>query len=395
MINRSVLISGGGIAGPALAFWLRRYGFTPTVVEVAPVPRPGGHAVDLRGAGREVVERMGLLDTVRAERVDERGFAYVNGRGRWTARMPADLFGGEGMVAEIEIMRGNLSRILYDATRDVTEYLFDDRITGLTDDGDGVKVTFASGTVRCFDIVVGADGLHSGVRQLAFGPDQEFVRHLGGYMAYFTVPDPGNLDHWFLMHGAPGGLVAGIRPENGNTAKAMLSFTSPQLDYDRRDVPAQKAILRTKFAAVGWLVPQILAAMPEAEDFYFDSLSQVHMGQWHQGRAVLLGDAGYCGSPLAGLGTALALVGAYVLAGELSATPDDHEAAFTRYQNEMRDYVKQCQTLPPGGMTGFAPSSALMIRMRNLSMTMMTRWPMRALIVRQFQKADAITLKDY
>jgi len=395
MINRSVLISGGGIAGPALAFWLRRYGFTPTVVEVAPVPRPGGHAVDLRGAGREVVERMGLLDTVRAERVDERGFAYVNGRGRWTARMPADLFGGEGMVAEIEIMRGNLSRILYDATRDVTEYLFDDRITGLTDDGDGVKVTFASGTVRCFDIVVGADGLHSGVRQLAFGPDQEFVRHLGGYMAYFTVPDPGNLDHWFLMHGAPGGLVAGIRPENGNTAKAMLSFTSPQLDYDRRDVPAQKAILRTKFAAVGWLVPQILAAMPEAEDFYFDSLSQVHMGQWHQGRAVLLGDAGYCGSPLAGLGTALALVGAYVLAGELSATPDDHEAAFTRYQNEMRDYVKQCQTLPGGGVKGFAPNSALMIRLRDLSMGMMARWPMRALVAKQFQKADAITLKDY
>src|SRR5262245_6884246 len=395
MINRSVLISGGGIAGPALAFWLRRYGFTPTVVEVAPAPRPGGHAVDLRGAGREVVERMGLLDTVRAERVDERGFAYVNGRGRWTARMPADLFGGEGMVAEIEIMRGNLSRILYDATRDVTEYLFDDRITGLTDDGDGVKVTFASGTVRCFDIVVGADGLHSGVRQLAFGPDQEFVRHLGGYMAYFTVPDPGNLDHWFLMHGVPGGLVAGIRPENGNTAKAMLSFTSPQLDYDRRDVPAQQAILRSKFARAGWLVPQILAAMPEAEDFYFDSLSQIHMGQWHQERAVLLGDAGYCGSPLAGLGTALALVGAYVLAGELSATPDDHEAAFTRYQNEMRDYVKQCQTLPGGGVKGFAPNSALMIRLRDLSMGMMARWPMRALVAKQFQKADAITLKDY
>src|SRR6516162_7676989 len=144
MVNRTVLISGAGIGGPALAFWLRRRGFAPTIVEVAPAPRPGGHAVDLRGAGREVVERMGLLDSVRAERVDERGFAYVDGRGRWTARMPADLFDGEGMVAEIEIMRGNLSRILYDATRDRAEYLFDDRITGLTEDGDGIKVTFAS-----------------------------------------------------------------------------------------------------------------------------------------------------------------------------------------------------------------------------------------------------------
>jgi 2-polyprenyl-6-methoxyphenol hydroxylase-like FAD-dependent oxidoreductase len=393
--KQTVLISGAGIGGPALAFWLRRYGFAPTVVEVASAPRPGGHAVDLRGAGREVVERMGLLGTVRAERVDERGFAYVDGRGRWTARMPADLFDGEGMVAEIEIMRGNLTRILYDATRDEIEYLFDDWIAGLAEDGDGVKVTFASGTVRRFDIVVGSDGLHSGVRRLAFGPEQEFVRHLGGYMAYFTVPDPGDLDHWFLMHGAPGGLVAGIRPENGGTAKAMLSFTSPPLDYDRRDVLAQQEILRAKFTRVGWLVPQILAAMPGAGDFYFDSLSQVHVGQWCRGRTVLLGDAGYCGSPLAGLGTAMALVAAYVLAGELSATPNDHEAAFARYQDEMRDYVKQCQTLPPGGVKGFAPDSALMIRMRNLSMTMMTRWPMRALIARQFRKADAITLKDY
>jgi 2-polyprenyl-6-methoxyphenol hydroxylase-like FAD-dependent oxidoreductase len=344
MVNRTVLISGAGIGGPALAFWLRRHGFAPTVVEVAAAPRPGGHAVDLRGAGREVVERMGLLDTVRAERVDERGFAYVDDRGRWTARMPADLFNGEGIVAEIEIMRGSLARILYDATRDGTEYLFGDRITGLIEDGDGVKVTFASGSVRRFDIVVGADGLHSGVRRLAFGPEQEFVRHLGGYMAYFTVPDPGNLDHWFLT-------------------------------------------------GVGWLVPQIIAAMPDAGDFCFDSLSQVHIGQWYRGRTVLFGDAGYCGSPLAGLGTAMALVAAYVLAGELAATRNDHEAAFARYQDEMRDYVKHCQTLPPGGVKAFAPNSALMIRMRNLSMTMTTRWPMRTRMAKQFQKADAITLK--
>src|SRR6266700_2581970 len=253
MVNRTVLISGAGIGGPALAFWLRRHGFAPTVVEVAAAPRPGGHAVDLRGAGREVVERMGLLDTVRAERVDERGFAYADGRGRWTARMPADLFDGEGMVAEIEIMRGNLTRILYDATRDGTEYLFDDRIAGLTEDGGGVKVTFAGGTVRRFDLVVGADGLHSGVRRFAFGTAQEFVRHLGGYMAYFTVPDPGNLDHWFLMHGAPGGLVAGIRPENGGTAKAMLSFTSPPLDYDRRDVlPSRRSCAPSSPEWAGW-----------------------------------------------------------------------------------------------------------------------------------------------
>jgi 2-polyprenyl-6-methoxyphenol hydroxylase-like FAD-dependent oxidoreductase len=395
MGNRTVLISGAGIGGPALAFWLRRHGFAPTVVEVAPAPRPGGHAVDMRGAGREVVERMGLLDAVRAESVDERGFAYVDSRGRWTTKWPADLFGGEGMVAEIEIMRGDFARILYEATRADTEYIFNDRIASLAEGEDGMKVTFASGTVRTFDLVVGADGVHSSVRRMVFGPESDFVKHIGGYTAYFTVPDPGNLENWFLMHNAPGGLVAGIRPERGGTAKAMLSFTSAQMDYDRRDVLAQQEILREKFTGMGWLVPQVLAAMPGANDFYFDAFSQVHMGQWYRGRTVLLGDAGYCGSPLVGLGTAMALVGAYVLAGELSVTPDDHTAAFARYQSELVPYVKQCQKLPGGGVKGFAPGSALMIRMRDLSMGMMTRWPMRALIAKQFQKADAITLKDY
>lgn len=395
MADQTVLISGAGIAGPALAYWLARRGFACTVVEAAPAVRPGGHAVDLRGAGRDVIDRMGLLDTVRARRADERGFAYVSGSGRITARMPADLFGGEGMVAEIEILRGTLAAILHEATRDTTEYLFGDRITGLEQDGDGVTVTFASGSVRRFGIVAGADGLHSGVRQLVFGPEQELVHHLGGYMAYFTVPDPGTLDHWFLMHGAPGGLVAGIRPEDGGTAKAMLSFTSPPLDGSRRDVAAQQEILRTKFARARWLVPQILAAMPQAADFYFDSLSQVRMPRWHQGRTVLLGDAAYCGSPLTGLGTAMALVAAYVLAGELAATPDDHGAAFTRYAAEIGGYVKQCQQLPGGGIRGFAPQCALMIKMRDLSMGMMARWPMRALVAGQFRKADAITLKDY
>ena len=395
MRNRTVLISGAGIGGPALAFWLSRRGFAPTVVEVAPAPRPGGHAVDLRGAGREAVERMGLMPAVREATVDERGFAYVDRNGKWTMKMPADLFGGEGIVAEIEIARGDLARIIHDATRADTEYLFGDRIAALSEGEDGVKVTFAGGAVRTFDLVVGADGVHSGVRRLAFGPESEFVRYLGGYTAYFTVPDPGNLQNWFLMHNAPGGRVAGVRPERGGTAKAMLSFLSPPLDYDRRDMLAQQEILREKFSGMGWLVPAILDAMPGADDFYFDSFSQVHMDRWYRGRTVLLGDAGYCGSPLVGLGTAMALVGAYVLAGELAANPGDHTAAFEAYQRELSAYVKQCQQLPPGGLKGFAPANSVMIALRNLSMRMMTRWPMRQLVGKQFQKADAITLKDY
>jgi 2-polyprenyl-6-methoxyphenol hydroxylase-like FAD-dependent oxidoreductase len=393
--NKTVLISGASIAGPTLAYWLHHWGFTPTIAEQAPAPRPGGQAVDVRGVARQVVERMGIMPQVRQDSVDERGVAYVDRAGRRVASMPAELFDGEGIVAEIEIMRGDLTRILFAVTRDHTEYLFGDRITELTQGDDGVKVVFAKRAPRTFDLVVGADGVHSGVRALALGPETDYVRHLGAYIAYFTVPDPGDLDNWFLLHNAPGGRVAAIRPERGGTAKAMLSFASPPLGHDRRDIPQQHKLLADAFAGVGWRVPALLEAMWDAPDFYFDSICQVHVERWWRGRAALLGDAGYCGSPLTGLGTSMSLVGAYVLAGELASTPDDHQAAFARYQDQLRAYVAACQKLPPGGVKGFAPQSQAMIWLRNLSMKLMTAWPMRTVLAKQFHKADGITLKEY
>jgi 2-polyprenyl-6-methoxyphenol hydroxylase-like FAD-dependent oxidoreductase len=385
-----VLISGGGIAGPALAFWLHRAGAEVTVVERSAAPRPGGHAVDVRGVARDVIERMGLREAIRARQVDERGVALVDKRGRRMSAMPADLFGGEGIVAEIEIARGDLAGVLRDATERHVDWRFGDRITGLTLDG---EVTFASGGRDRYDVVVGADGVRSGVRALAFGPHEEFVRPLGGRGAYFTVPDPGDLDHWFEMYNAPGGLVAGIRPERGGTAKASLSFRTADA-WRRDDKARQMAQLRERFAGVGWRVPGFLAAMADAPDFYFDEITQVHVEKWARGRVVLLGDAGYCGSPLAGLGTSMSLVGAYVLAGELAAASGP-EQAFAEYQQQMAAYVKDGTQLPPGGMKAFAPSSRLMIRMRAMSMNMMGVWPMKQMLAKQFGKADAITLKDY
>ena len=161
------------------------------------------------------------------------------------------------------------------------------------------------------------------------------------------MPDPGDLDHWFLMYNAPGGRVAAIRPERGGTAKAMLSFTSPPLDYDRRDVRQQQRLLTKAFAGVGWRVPALLAAHAGRADFYFDSICQVHVPNWSRGRVPLLGDAGYCGSPLTGMGTSMALVGAYVLAGELAAARDDHGSAFAQYQEVMRDYVRSARRCRP------------------------------------------------
>ncbi|MBL7254141.1 FAD-dependent monooxygenase [Paractinoplanes lichenicola] len=388
-----VLISGGGIAGPALAWWLHRAGADVTIVERAPGPRPGGHAVDVRGTARTVVERMGLMPAVRAQRVDERGIALVDARDRRLASMPAGLFGGEGIVAEIEISRGDLAGILLEATAATTEYRYGNQITALRQDDDGVDVTFASGGTERFDIVVGADGVHSGVRALAFGPESDFVRPLGGYGTYFTVPDPGDLDHWFLMFNAPGGRVAGLRPERGGTAKASLSFRTPER-LGRLDRASRQRLLAERFAGVGWRVPSLLAALPEAGDFFFDSIDQVRVDRWSRGRVVLLGDAGYCGSPLAGLGTSMSLVGAYVLAGELAAAADP-AAAFTAYQSTMAAYVADGTELPPGGMAAFAPGNRLMIRMRALSMRSMGRWPMKQLLAKQFAKSDAITLPDY
>ena len=385
-----VLISGGGIAGPALAHWLALYGMAVTVVERAPAPRPGGHAVDLRGAGREVSERMGILPAVREHRVDERGVALVDARGRHTAEMAADLFGGDGMVAEIEISRGDLARILYDLTRDRCDYRFGDRITALAEDAGGIDVTFASGGTERFDLVVGADGVHSGVRALAFGREEQFVQYLGGHSALFSVPDPGDLGNWFHMYNAPGGLVAGLRPERAGTAKASLSFIDPVPSYAGLTVPQQKQLVVDRMAGAGWKVPDLLAAVPSATDFYFDSIDRVHVPQWHRGRVVLLGDAGYCGSPLAGNGTSLAIVGAYVLAGELAE--GNGPAA---YQQEMAAYVAAGIALPPGGIGAFAPKSRAMIALRSLSWRSMNHWPMRPILTRQFARADAITLKDY
>lgn len=387
-----ILISGGGIAGPALASWLARDGAEVTV-ERAAAPRPGGHAVDVRGAAKQVVERMGLMPVVRAARVEERGVALVDARGRRLAVLPAEAFGGEGMVAEIEISRGDLAAVLFEAT--AGHFRFGDRITSMRPDPAGVDVTFASGGApERFDVVVGADGVRSAVRAMAFGPDERFVRPLGAYTAYFTVPDPGDLDGYFLMYNAPGGRVAGLRPERAGTVKAGLSFRTPKGGVGRLGRADQQRLLAERMAGAGWRVPEMLAAMRDAPDFYFDAISQVRVERWHRGRVVLLGDAGYCGSPLAGLGTSMSLVGAYVLAGEL-ASARDPETAFAGYQRIMAGYVEQGLRLPPGGVRAFAPGSRLAIRLRAWSMAGLTRWPMRQLMAAQAAKADAIDLPDY
>ncbi|ONI71569.1 FAD-binding monooxygenase [Kribbella sp. ALI-6-A] len=390
-----VLISGAGIAGPALAYWLQRAGFEPTVVELAAAPRPGGQTVDIRGVAQEVVRRMGLMPAIRARRLPEKGLAYIRANGKQAAAMPAELLDGAGPVAEIEILRGDLSELLLAATSDV-EYLYGDSVTGLTQTADGVRVSFATAADRDFDLVVGADGVHSRIRALAFGPEAEFVHHLGGYGAYFTIPAPEDLDGWMKIHNAPGGRWVGLRPDHDpRFARALLSFRSPEISYNRRDVEEQKALLARRFQDVGWHARKVLDGMRTAEDFYLDSTSSVVVPEWSRGRVVLLGDAGYCGSPLAGHGTALSLVSAYVLAGEL-AVDGDHRRAFPAYQEVMREYVVQRSALPPGGIAMALPMSALGIRGRDLMIRTMTSRPFRGVLAKvAAAEPDAIELPDY
>src|SRR3954454_19365795 len=394
MITRSVLISGAGIAGPALASWLTRSGIAVTVVERAPAPRPGGQAVDLRGAARTVAVRMGLLDEIRSVSLEQHGIAWVRADGSIATRMPVDAFGGEGIVSAIEVLRGDLAEVLHHATVATTEYVFGDSITGLDDDGDGVTVNFENMAPRRFDLVVGADGSHSAVRSLAFGPEEESTRPLGLYGCWFTAPADIDVDGWFLLHNLPGGRVAAVRPGRlPGELKAGLSFRSAPIAYDRTDVAAQKELVAERFAGPGWEVPALVAAMRQATDFGFDSNAQVRLPAWSRGRVVLLGDAAWSPTPLTGLGTSLALVGAYVLAGELAAA--DLPTALRRYEEVLRPYVTNAQKLPPGGIGGFAPTRALDIRLRMVSMRMMTRWPLKKLVAGQFDKARDIELPDY
>ncbi|MFF2194126.1 FAD-dependent monooxygenase [Streptomyces sp. NPDC058157] len=389
---RTVLISGASVAGPALAFWLHRHGFVPTVVERAPALREGGYAVDFRGeAHLTVLRRMGILDELRAARTGTGSMSYVDSAGRPRAKLPADLFAGD-----LEVLRGDLARILHDATKEHTEYVFGDSVTSLTEDADGVHVTFERGAPRRFDLVVGADGLHSHTRGLVFGPEERFVRHLGVHCAVFTTANHLGLDRTGHAYRTAGRLVA-VYSARGNTeAKAVFYFASPRLDLDRHDVAGQQELLTERFAGNGWQSDHLLEQMRHAPDFHFDSVGQVCMDGWSRGRVVLLGDAAYSPSSLSGMGSGLALVGAYVLAGELAAARGDHRTAFTRYEREMRGYAEGCRKMGDGVAKLMVPGSRLLAGLLNRYYKVMPYLPgkeMAAKIARR--AAENITLRDY
>ena len=393
--NPRILISGASVAGPALAWWLARHGFRPVVVERSPRLRGGGYAVDFRGAAHlSVLAKMGILDQIRERQTHLSATTYVDEDGRPVASMPAGIFAGD-----VEILRGDLGRILYEATRDGTEYLFGDSIAGLRQDAGGVHVTFRHAAPRTFDLVIGADGLHSCVRALAFGDHPDPVRDLGLYVSIFGVPDRYGLDHEGLLYSVPGRTAAIFSAPRTDQAVAQFFFAAPdgrRIEYDYHDSAQQQKILAAAFEGVGWHVPDLLGQMPAAADFYFDSVSQVRLDRWSSGRVALIGDAGYAAGP-GGNGTGTAVVAAYVLAGELAAAGGDHRVAFARYEHLLRSYVARGQKQARGGRDFLAPATEKKIRQRDRFFRLLSYLPPARALIRYLstRTATAIKLPEY
>lgn len=354
----SVLISGASVAGTTLAYWLARQGFTVTVVERSDGLRPGGQAIDVRGPALGVVDRMGLLDEVAAHKTAIRGMSVVDADGSEIMRNTEwTVTGGTIDNPDIEILRDDLVGLLYAAAADAREYLFGDTVTGINEGDESVLVTFEHSRPRAFDIVIGADGLHSNVRRLAIGPESQFITRMRRYVAICSMPNFLELDYWQTWYtDEQTQTVAGVYSARDNSeARAFLGFADEDLAIDYRDVDAQRTQVRRHFAGAGWVVPRIVEAMMAAPDFYFDEMAQIVMDRWWSGRVGLVGDAAYCCSPLSGQGTSVALVGAYVLAAELAAADGDHGRGFANYQARILDYVRGNQSLAFDEDTGDPP----------------------------------------
>ena len=379
-----VLITGASIAGPALAWGLDRSGFDVTLLERSPEQRTTGQNIDVRGLGREVLERMGLRDTVMQHLTGEAGTRYVDEHGTPYATFPKTE-GQDGPTAEIEILRGTFAGILVDALPDTIDRRYGDFVVGAEQDGTGVNVRYDSGAPERFDLVVVAEGRSSRTRRILFADETEYRDH-GVSIAYGTLDRIGSdTDHWD-WYTAPRGRVASIRPDNEGTIRASVSFESEPMGFEQLPVDVQLRILRERFRGAGWQTERILDGFRERSDeFYTQRMEQVVVSRWSKGRIALLGDAAW-GSGPTGMGTTLSLVGAHILAGELARTVEpavgaDHgysiPDAFARYEEMLRGYADSAQGLPPGGARLLHPSSKAGVRAVRAALRVASLGPVR------------------
>jgi 2-polyprenyl-6-methoxyphenol hydroxylase-like FAD-dependent oxidoreductase len=361
----SVLISGAGIGGPTLAYWLNAAGFEPTLVERSPNLRTGGYVIDFWGLGYDIAGRMGLLDKINRAGYHIREMRIVDDRGRRIAGFGTSVFSEVTSGRYVTIGRSDLSRLLFETIENDTEIIFGDEIVGLQNGPGAVQVSFKSGRQRSFDLVVGADGLHSAVRRLVFGAQDRFEKQLGYVVAAFEAtgyrPREENV---YTMYSQPGRMLGRVALKDDRTL-FLFVFAADSAKREMTEVSEQKAALREAYAGGLWETPRILAELERTRNLYFDRVSQIKMPAWSQGRVALLGDAAFCVSLMAGQGTALAMTAAYVLAGELGKAGHRHQLAFRNYENILRDFIETKQNGAARFASAFAPRTHWGLFLRN------------------------------
>lgn len=360
----NILICGGGCAGPSLAFWLAHIGHRVTIVERYPVLRAGGAQIDLRAQGIQLVKRMGLIDTIRSKVVDEDGVAWVDGNGKPRATFLANKTGkgAQSLTSEIEIMRGDLVQILYDATKDNVEYIFGTTVEHFEQDNNGVTVHFSDGKTVIYDILVGADGQGSRIRKAILPPDVDPLRHLGIYMAYWWVPTVASDNKIAKATHAPGGRMVVTRTHSPTESQAIFNMRddSDELrSIPKASIERQKEFWSEKYKDLGWVTPRLIAGMQTSKNFYCQEVAQVRTDTWYKGRVVLVADAAHCPSPMTGMGTTSALVGTYVLAGEISQNSENLDKAFANYDKTLRPFINEVQWLPSWTLPLILPKTQL------------------------------------
>ncbi|CAI7640347.1 unnamed protein product [Penicillium viridicatum] len=357
-----VLICGGGVAGPALAYWLARIGHQVVVVERFPVLRATGAQIDLRGQGIEAVKRMGLTDAVRRKLVNEAGVSLIDTKGNVKATILANKSGkgAQSLTSEYEIMRGDLVRILYEATKDKVEYIFGRTVDGFTENDRGIIAYFSDGSSDTFDLLVGADGQGSHIRRNilpAGAPDA--YHQLGVHVAYWFVPWVESDNNMCKAYLSPGGRLIMTRSHNKTETQVyfMLRSDSEEVrDIPKGSVGQQKHFWAQRFREAGWQADRFIKGMGTTDNWFCQNVVQIKTNTWHSGRVVLLGDAAHCPSPLSGMGTSSSLVGAYVLAGEI-ARSEELSQAFQTYSRTMRPFIDEVQQLNVGWIPWAIPNS--------------------------------------
>ncbi len=384
------VISGASIAGLSAAWWLRHTGWEVTVVERAPAFRDGGQNVDVRGVAKQVLERMGLTEAVRAANTTETGTVLVDADGRVTATLPK---GPDGATAELEVLRGDLARTVLDALPDGVTSVFGEWITDVDDTvPDRVTVTTDRGRVLRADLLVVAEGVRSTTRALVFDhPGDVDERDLGVTMAFGTIPRTDSDDRRWRWYNAVGGRQVHLRPDPYDTTRAILAWADDDDGVTGADRGRVQERLEERFADAGWQSRRVLDGFATSDDVYVDRLTQVRMPVWRRGRVAVVGDAAWCVTPMGGGGASLALTSGYVLAASVTGRSSDRDAldrALAAFDDWMRPLVDDVQGIPRGIVRFAYPRTRFGLALRHVADKVLLEGPLQGLAAKATRVAE-------